>query len=75
MVRDIIFVDLDHRPPRPLVVVKFRLSTNGNDTGVIRGDRDEAIQRVWRDGLGKVSTSLGRGTKLTVSASTMKIYS
>jgi hypothetical protein len=59
MVGDIIFVDLDHRPPRPLFVVKFRLSANGDDTGVIRGNCDEAIQRVWRDGLGKVSTSLG----------------
>jgi hypothetical protein len=56
MVRNVVFVDLDHRPPRPLFVIEFSLSANSNDAGIIRGDCNEAVERIWGDGLKLVKT-------------------
>jgi hypothetical protein len=58
MVRNVVFVDLDHRPPRPLFVIEFGFSADSDDTGIIRGDCDETVERIWRDGLKLVRTSL-----------------
>lgn len=49
MVRDEVFVDLDHSPPRFLLVGKFCFTTNTDDPRVIRSARDQAIERVGSD--------------------------
>ena len=36
MVRDVVFVDLNHRPPRAFFVVQFRFSADTDDAGIVR---------------------------------------
>ena len=46
MVGDVVFVDLNHGPPRIFFIIQFGLSTNTNNPGIIRGTRHKPIQRV-----------------------------
>jgi len=77
MVRDIVLVDLDHGPPRCLLVAELRLSADTNDRRVVCARSDKAIEGVRSDRLqdNQQARSNGEGGSLTVSASIVKMYS
>jgi hypothetical protein len=77
MVREVVFVDLDHSPPRPLFVLEFGFTADSDDTGIIRSRGNEPVEGIGSDGLqSALVLELGRKSgQHTVSASTVKIYS
>jgi hypothetical protein len=49
VVRDEVLVNLDHRPPRNLLVLEPRLAANTDDARVVSRRSDQAVERVGLD--------------------------
>jgi hypothetical protein len=48
--RDKVLVDLDHRPPRDLLVLEARLSADTDDLRVVRRGGNETVERICLHG-------------------------
>ena len=51
MVGDVVFVDLDHGPPRGLLVRQLGLAANTDDSRVVRAGSHEPVQGIGSNGL------------------------
>ena len=51
MVRDVVLVHLNHRPPRAFFVGELGFTTDTNDTRIVRRRRNQAIERLGCDRL------------------------
>ena len=47
MMRDIVFVDLNHRPPRPLLVLQACLAAYAGNLGIVGTGGDESIEGIF----------------------------
>ena len=78
VMRDEVFVDLNHSPPQYLLVREFGFATNADDRRVVvRGGGNEPVERVPGDGLreSQPSERSAQEEERTVSASIVKMYS
>ena len=57
MVRNVVFVDLDHRPPRTFLIRQLGLSTNADDPGIVRRNGDQPVKGVRSNSLKKNSVN------------------
>lgn len=46
VMRDVVFVDLNHRPPGAFFVRELGFATNSNDAGIIRTRSHQSIERI-----------------------------
>lgn len=56
VMRDVVFVHLDHRPPRAVFVRELGFTTDANDAGIICAASHQSVQRIRRNSLYKIKS-------------------